>query len=192
MSHPLPQRLTPPDISGRAIAKLAGPIFVANIAIVGGGTIDTIMAGHLGADHLAAIALGLASMIMVFMGLVGILQGMSPLAGHHFGARKYEKIGFELSQCLWLAFFLCFVGMPLLGCTDIWTNLAQAQGSVKEMAAQYLLISMAGLPAALGGRAFVALNAAVSRPKVTMYVSLCDGDFKSTAKRRFYVRLVWF
>ena len=51
MSHPLPQRLTPPDISGRAIAKLAGPIFVANIAIVGGGTIDTIMAGHLGADE---------------------------------------------------------------------------------------------------------------------------------------------
>lgn len=88
--------------------------------------------------------------------------------------------------------FLCFIGMPLLGCTDIWTNLAQAQGWVKEMVAQYLLISMAGLPAALGGRAFVALNAVVSRPKVTMYVSLCDGDFKSTAKRRFYVRLVWF
>lgn len=172
MSHPLPQRLTPPDISGRAIAKLAGPIFVANIAIVGGGTIDTIMAGHLGADHLAAIALGLASMIMVFMGLVGILQGMSPLAGHHFGARKFEKIGFELSQCLWLAFFLCFIGMPLLGYTDIWTNLAQAQGPVKTMAAQYLLISMLGLPAAMGGRAFIALNAAVSRPKVTMYVSL--------------------
>ena len=179
MSHPLPQRLTPPDISGRAIAKLAGPIFVANIAIVGGGTIDTIMAGHLGADHLAAIALGLASMIMVFMGLVGILQGMSPLAGHHFGARKYEKIGFELSQCLWLALLLCFIGMPLLGCTEIWTNLAQAQGPVKEMASQYLLISMFGLPAALGGRAFIALNAAVSRPKVTMYVSLAMLVFKA-------------
>ena len=172
MTHPIPQRLTPPDISPRAIAKLAGPIFVANIAIVGGGTIDTMMAGHLGADHLAAIALGLASMIMVFMGLVGILQGMSPLAGHHFGAKRYEQIGFELSQCLWLALALCFVGMPLLGCTDIWTNLAQAQGPVKEMAATYLLVSMCGLPAALGGRAFVSLNAAVSRPKVTMYVSL--------------------
>lgn len=172
MSHPLPKRLTPPDISARAIAKLAGPIFVANIAIVGGGTIDTVMAGHLGADHLAAIALGLASMIMIFMGLVGILQGMSPLAGHHFGARQYEKIGFELSQCLWLALILCFIGMPLLGCTDLWTGLAQAQGPVKTMAAQYLMISMMGLPAALGGRAFVALNAAVSRPKVTMYVSL--------------------
>ena len=40
------------------------------------------------------------------------------------------------------------------------------------MASQYLLISMLGLPAAMGGRAFIALNAAVSRPKVTMYVSL--------------------
>ena len=102
MSHPLPPRLTPPDISARAIAKLAGPIFVANIAIVGGGTIDTIMAGHLGADYLAAIALGLASMIMVFMGLLGILQGMSPLAGHHFGARKYEKTALSSpNACGW-------------------------------------------------------------------------------------------
>ena len=172
MAHPLPQRLTPPDISARAIAKLAGPIFVANIAIVGGGTIDTVMAGHLGAEHLAAIALGLASMIMVFMGLVGILQGMSPLAGHHFGAKRYDLIGFELSQCLWLALILCFIGMPILGFTDFWTGLAQAQGEVKEMASQYLLISMLGLPAALFGRAFVSLNAVVSRPKVTMYVSL--------------------
>ena len=172
MARRLPQRLTPPDISARAIAKLAGPIFVANIAIVGGGTIDTVMAGHLGAEHLAAIALGLASMIMVFMGLVGILQGMSPLAGHHFGAKRYDLIGFELSQCLWLALILCFIGMPILGFTDFWTGLAQAQGEVKEMASQYLLISMLGLPAALFGRAFVSLNAAVSRPKVTMYVSL--------------------
>ena len=178
MTHPLPERLTPPDISLRAICKLAGPIFVANIAIVGGGTIDTVMAGHLGPDHLAAIALGLASMIMVFMGLVGILQGMSPLAGHHFGARQFEKIGFELSQCLWLALILSLIGMPILGATDIWTGLAEAQGEVKRMAAQYLTISMIGLPAALAGRAFISLNAAVSRPKVTMYVSLALLFFK--------------
>lgn len=171
-------RLTPPDTSLKSIAKLAGPIFVANIAIVGGGTIDTIMAGHLGAEHLAAIALGLASMIMVFMGLVGILQGMSPLAAHHYGARQYEKIGFELSQCLWLALFLALIGMPILGSTEIWTTLAEAQGEVKRMASQYLLISMIGLPAALAGRAFISLNAAVSRPKVTMYVSLAMLIFK--------------
>ena len=117
MTHPIPQRLTPPDISLRAIGKLAGPIFVANMAIMGGGTIDTIMAGHLGPDHLAAMALGIASMISVFMGLTGILQGLSPIAGHHFGAKRFHMIGYELTQCLWLAAILSVIGICILGNT---------------------------------------------------------------------------
>ena len=172
MTHPSPQRLTPPDISLRAIGKLAGPIFVANMAIMGGGTIDTIMAGHLGPDHLAAMALGIASMISVFMGLTGILQGLSPIAGHHFGAKRFHMIGYELTQCLWLAAILSVIGICILGNTGFWTGLAQVQGPVKEMATTYLSICVMGLPAALAGRAFISLNAAVSRPKITMYISM--------------------
>lgn len=63
--------LPPPNTSLKALLQLAGPIFVANIAIIGSGTIDTIMAGRLGKDHLAAIALGIAATISVLMGLVG-------------------------------------------------------------------------------------------------------------------------
>ncbi len=172
MTHPIPQRLTPPDISLRAIAKLATPIFVANMAIMGSGTIDTIMAGHLGPEHLAAMALGIASMISVFMGLTGILQGLSPIAGHHFGAKRFHMIGFELTQCLWLAAILSVIGFLILGNTEFWTGLAQVQGNVKDMATTYLSICVFGLPAALAGRAFIALNAAVSRPKITMYISV--------------------
>ena len=65
----------------KALASLAGPIFVANIAIIGSGTIDTIMAGQLGKDHLAAITLGISATICVLMGLVGVLQGLSPSPG---------------------------------------------------------------------------------------------------------------
>jgi len=46
------------------------------------------MGGQLGKEHLAAIALGISATISVLMGLVGILQGLSPIAGHHFGARR--------------------------------------------------------------------------------------------------------
>ena len=77
----MPQNLLPPDISFKALLRLAGPIFVANVAIIGS---DTIMGGQLGAEHLAAIALGIAATISVLMGLVGILQGLSPVAGHHY------------------------------------------------------------------------------------------------------------
>lgn len=161
-----------PDISLKAIGKLAGPILVANLAIIGGATIDTIMAGHLGANHLAAIALGGASMISVFMGLVGILQGLSPLVGHHFGAHRFSQIGYAMSQNLWIVLILCLVGMPILGWTELWTSLGHLEGEVKTLASQYLFIIMLGLPLALANRTFVALNAAVSRPKVTMYITL--------------------
>ena len=161
-----------PDISLKAIGKLSGPILVANLAIIGGATIDTIMAGHLGANHLAAIALGGASMVSVFMGLVGILQGMSPLVGHHFGSHRFQSIGYEMSQNLWIVLLLCLFGMPILGWTELWTSLGHLEGEVKTLASQYLFIIMLGLPAALANRTFVALNAAVSRPKITMYITL--------------------
>ncbi len=41
-------RVTPPDTGLRAILRLASPIFVANLAIMGGAIIDTVMAGRLG------------------------------------------------------------------------------------------------------------------------------------------------
>lgn len=164
--------LTPPATSYKALAKLAGPIFVANIAIIGSGTIDTIMAGQLGKDHLAAIALGLAATICVTMGLVGILQSLSPIAGHHFGARQFHRVGEELQQNMWLAVFLSFFGVPLLMYTDLWIGLGKVEGEVARMAADYIFYTSLSLPAALFARSFIAVNAALSRPRVTMWVSL--------------------
>ena len=164
--------LTPPDTSFKALLKLAGPIWVANLAIIGSGTIDTVMAGHLGKTHLAAVALGIASTISVLMGLVGVLQGLSPIAGHHYGARQYRMIGEEMHQSLWLALALAVVGMPILLCTDFWVKLGGAEGERAAMAAQFMLWTAAALPASLAGRCFISLNAAVSRPRVTMWVSL--------------------
>ena len=124
--------LLPPDISLKALLKLAGPIFVANVAIIGSGTIDTIMGGQLGKEHLAAIALGISATISVLMGLVGILQGLSPIAGHHFGARRPREIGIDVAQAFWLVIFLSMIGVPLLAATDFWTDLGGVTGEVKR------------------------------------------------------------
>lgn len=164
--------LLPPDISLKALLKLAGPIFVANVAIIGSGTIDTIMGGQLGKEHLAAIALGISATISVLMGLVGILQGLSPIAGHHFGARRPREIGIDVAQAFWLVIFLSMIGVPLLAATDFWTDLGGVTGEVKRMAADYLFWTAMALPGSMAARVFIAVNAAVSRPKITMWVSL--------------------
>ncbi|MEF9997289.1 MAG: MATE family efflux transporter, partial [Burkholderiaceae bacterium] len=165
-------RPTPPDTSLRAFLRLAWPIFIANLAIVGNGTVDTIMAGRLSPDDLAAVAIGLAAYISIYLGLVGVLQGLSPIAGHHYGARRYRQVGFELQQAMWLALLVLLVGAPLISATGLWLGLAKAEGHVAELATTYLHAVAFGLPAALGARAFIALNAAVSRPKVMMVISL--------------------
>lgn len=167
-----PHRLTPPDISIAAVVKLASPIFVANLSIMGAGTIDTIMAGRLGAEHLAAVALASATAVMIFISLVGILQGLSPISGHHYGARQYRKIGFELAQSMWLGAALLVLGLALMLQTDFWVAFGGAKGEVARMAKDYLFYSALGLPAAIISRPFIATNAAVNRPKMTMYVTL--------------------
>ncbi|MDO5532795.1 MATE family efflux transporter [Sutterella sp.] len=167
-----PTHLAPPDISLRAMLRLAGPIFIANIAIIGSGTIDTIMGGQLGREHLAAIALGISATISVLMGLVGILQGLSPVAGHHFGARKFGDIGIDAGQSLWLVLCFSMIGVPLLMATDFWIELGGASGEVARMASQYMFWTALALPGSMAARVYISLNAAVSRPRVTMYVSL--------------------
>ena len=83
------RRLTPPSTSYWAIIKLSLPIWISNLAIVGGGTIDTLMTGHLGADNLAGVAIGIAVSVSIFVALVGVMQGLSPIAGHHYGAGRH-------------------------------------------------------------------------------------------------------
>ena len=56
--------------------------------------------------------------------------------------------------------------------TDLWIGFARADAQVGRVATLYLQAIAFGLPAALATRVFVALNAAVSRPKVTMVVNV--------------------
>ena len=165
-------RLTPPDISVGGLAKLASPIFVANLAVMGNATIDTIMAGRLGAEDLAAVALASASTGCIFMLLVGIVQGLSPICGHHFGARKFEQIGFEINQSLYLVLLLSIFGIGILSWTSFWTELGGVTGRIASLASLYLIASAVAVPAALLNRVFISVNAAINQPRITMWISL--------------------
>ncbi|HYM48395.1 MAG TPA: MATE family efflux transporter [Burkholderiaceae bacterium] len=168
----LTARHDPPDTSTRAFVKLGWPLFIANLAVVGNGTIDTVMAGRLSATDLAAVAVGSSIYVSVYIGLMGVLQALSPIAGHHFGAQRWRAIGDDLQQALWLSIFLAIAGLPFLLATDSWVGFARVNAEVASIATTYLHAIAFGLPAALASRAFVALNAAVSRPKITMAINV--------------------
>jgi multidrug resistance protein, MATE family len=160
-----------PD-SARALLTLAWPILVAQVAVIGLGVIDTVMAGRLSATDLAGVALGSSIYATVFVGFMVALQALTPIAGHHFGARHFEQIGIDVGQTLWLAVFLTIIALPLLVLNQPWLRLIGAEPAVAAISSLYLWALAAGLPAALASRAYIALNAAVSRPTVTMLINL--------------------
>jgi MATE family multidrug resistance protein len=162
----------PPGVGTRDLFRLAWPILVAQLAIIGLATIDAIMAGRLSANDLAGVALGSSVYASIFLGFMGVQQALTPIAGHHFGAGLYREIGIDREQALWLAGFMTVIGMPILLWTDPWMRLAGAPAAVEPIAVQYLTFVACGLPASLLSRTYVSINSAVSRPRVTMMVNL--------------------
>lgn len=72
---------------------LAGPLIVNNLSIAGIHFADAVMAGRLGAETLAAVAVGGSIWFFGFTMALGILMAISPIAARHYGAGNPELIG---------------------------------------------------------------------------------------------------
>ncbi len=66
------------------------PILITQFAQAGFGLIDTIMAGHLSATDLAAIAVGVGLWIPVMLLFSGIMIATTPLVAGSKGRKKYR------------------------------------------------------------------------------------------------------
>lgn len=77
----------------RALFKLAGPLIVNNLSIAGIHFADAVMAGRLGAEALAAVAVGGSIWFFGFTVCLGTLMAISPIAARCYGAGQPELIG---------------------------------------------------------------------------------------------------
>ena len=74
--------------SARRIAPLAWPVLVGQLAVLAFSTIDTVMVARYAALDLAALAIGGAVYISVFVGFMGVVLAIGPIAGQLFGAGR--------------------------------------------------------------------------------------------------------
>lgn len=130
------------------------PILITQFSQAGLGLIDTIMAGHLSAQDLAAIAVGVGLWIPVMLLFSGIMIATTPLVAEANGARTPEKIATIARQSLWVALVLgIFAGLVLQ--------------------ALPLLLPVLGVPESLQPKASLFLHAiGFGMPAVTMYAAL--------------------
>lgn len=156
----------------RRIGALAWPLLVGQLAVIANGVIDTAMTSRFSSADLAALAVGASIYVSSFVGLSGVLQAVSPIIGQLYGARKYERIGTEIRQSLWLALFLCFAGLALLLFPQPLLALAHASPEVADKVTLYLRILALALPATLVFRIYSSLNTALARPRMVMVIQV--------------------
>ena len=127
-----PAQTPPEDITALrgelwAMFKLGGPMALAQLAQMAILTIDAIMIGHLGPQHLAALSLGLVVYFAFWMLGFGPAISVSPMAAQALGADKENRADVRRSvrASLWMillftppVFYLAWhapIGLVFLG-----------------------------------------------------------------------------
>jgi multidrug resistance protein, MATE family len=168
---PSPGRSTWAD-SARRIVPLAWPVFVGQLAVLAFGTIDTLLVARASPNDLAALAVGSAVFVTVFVGAMGVVMALSPIVGQLYGAGKFEEAGRQVHQAFWVAAALSLLGMALLAFPLPFLALAQTGAEVSDKVRVYLLALAFSLPASLLFTIFRAFNTALGRPKMVMLIQV--------------------
>ena len=158
--------------SAAHIARLAWPVFMGQIAVLAFSTVDTLLIARYGALDLAALAVGAAVYASVFVGFMGIVLAVGPIAGQLYGARRLAECGAQLHQGVWLALGVAAFGCTLLVFPQPFLWLAKAEPAVAQKVHAYLGALAFALPASLLFTAYRGFNTAVSRPKAVMALQL--------------------
>jgi MATE family multidrug resistance protein len=132
----------------RALLALAWPILIAQVAQVGTGVVDTIMAGRYNANDLAAIAIGYNIWLPLYLVATGVMLGATIIIAQDFGAGRLKRIRDSLPQALWLALALGLLTGPLCYFSNPLLELLQLDADTQRKSRDYLQAIAFGLPAA--------------------------------------------
>lgn len=158
--------------SVRRIAPLAWPVLIGQLSVLAFSTVDTLLVARYAAVDLAALAIGGAAYITVFIGFMGVVLAISPIVGQLFGAGQHVQAGRQAHQAVWVALGLSVVGSLLLAFPYPFLALSKATPEVAEKVRGYLLVLAFSLPASLMFTVYRGFNTAVSRPKAVMLIQV--------------------
>ena len=157
----------------RALLRLAGPLIINNLAIAGMQFADAVMAGRLGAEALAAVAVGGSVWFLGFTVMLGLMMSISPIAARHYGAGNLSLIGRYTRQGLWLAAVL---GISIFVLAQLFVEPAlrfvAIASEFRDLTVGYVRAIMIGAPAICAFLAFRFTTEGIGHTRPIMYTSL--------------------
>ncbi|KQP35312.1 MATE family efflux transporter [Pseudorhodoferax sp. Leaf274] len=146
------------------IARHAGTILVGQLAVMAFGVTDTLVAGRHSDAALAALSVGSALYISVYVGLMGVLQALLPIWAELRGGGRAAEIGRSVRQSLYLAGACAALGCCALLAPAPLLRWADVPPAMRVEVQDYLAVLAMALPPALLFRLYSTLNQALARP----------------------------
>lgn len=156
----------------KQLFQLMIPILVTQFAQAGLGLIDTIMAGHMSATDLAAIAVGVGLWMPIMLLFSGIMIATTPLVAEAKGARTPEKIATIARQSLWIAFILGVIAGLILQLMPALLPLFGVPENLQPKAGLFLHAIGFGMPAVTMYAALRGYSEALGYPRPVTVISL--------------------
>jgi MATE family multidrug resistance protein len=167
----MPTRLPRFLAESRALGTLALPIILSQLAYSLLGLIDTVMAGQAGAADQAAVALGVALWLPVFLSLMSVVQALSPIVAHHFGAGDHAAIVRDTHEGLWLTLAFSVLPLALMPTVTPFMHWAKIDPLLIDKTVLFLWGILLGLPAALLFRTLSFYCASINRTRPMMVLA---------------------
>lgn len=149
----------------RTLLRHAGTVLAGQLAVMAFGVTDTIVAGRHSASALAALSIGSAFFVSVYVSLLGVIQALLPEWAELHGAQRPHELGRSVRQALYLCAVTIALGMAALlfpGPLLHWTRVPEA---LQPEVRRYLAVLAMALPPALLFRLWGTLNQSLGRPQ---------------------------
>ncbi|MBP7566353.1 MAG: MATE family efflux transporter [Burkholderiaceae bacterium] len=156
----------------RDILRHGGAVLVGQLAVTAYGVVDTVIAGRHSNEALAALSVGSAVFISVFVALMGVLQALLPVWAELHGAGRQAEVGRSLRQALYLCAITIVIGMAALLHPDPLLRLTGVPEAMQEEVRGYLRVLAWTVPAALLFRMYATLNQSLGKPLLVTWLQI--------------------
>lgn len=156
----------------KTISRHAGTVLVGQLATMAFGVTDTIVAGRYAETSLAALSVGSAIYMSVYVALMGVLQALLPVWAELHGAQKPRQLGFSFRQSLYLCGALMVFGMAILLQPAVLLDWAEVPTTLRGEVLDYLGVLALALPPALLFRLYSTLNQSLGKPLLVTWLQI--------------------
>lgn len=156
----------------KIIARHAATVLVGQLAVMAFGVADTVIAGRYSDTALAALSVGSAIYISVYVGLIGIVQALLPIWAEMLGASKHAGMGRSLRQSLYLCGFITTAGMAALLLPGALLSWAQVPGTMLAEVQNYLRVLAFAFAPAILFRLYSTFNQSLGKPLLVTWLQV--------------------